>query len=173
MFSPRPRVSDRTGCGLEYVGDHDTCFSAFYIHVKLDVFEKRGMDGAWHLPIDLPMGRSLVGLATVKDGSKSISLLDVRALTDDGLTLAIALVDRSGPGVQEGCAKAIQSHISKVALIYANSREAATISVGGTTWLELTRASVVAVAIAELGSFDVPVKLCHDYNTSIFITSTN
>jgi hypothetical protein len=79
------------------------------------------------------MGRSLVGLATVKDGSKSISLLDVRALTDDGLTLAIALVDRSGPGVQEGCAKAIQSHISKVALIYANSREAATISVGGTT----------------------------------------
>ena len=54
------------------------------------------------------MGRPLVGLATVQDGSKSVSLLAVRPLVDDGLTLAVALVDRSGPGVEEGGAEAIE-----------------------------------------------------------------
>ena len=86
MLSPRRRASDRTGGGLEHVGDHDACFSALDIHVKFDVFEKRGMDGARHHPIDPPMGRPLVGLATVQDGSKSVSLLAVRPLIDDGLT---------------------------------------------------------------------------------------
>ncbi len=46
MLGPRRRASDRTGGGLEHVGDHDACFSALDIHVKLDVFEKRGMDCA-------------------------------------------------------------------------------------------------------------------------------
>lgn len=77
------------------------------------------------------MGRPLVGLATVQDGSKSVSLLAVRPLIDDGLNLAVALVDRSRPGVEEGCAEAIERHVSKVALIDANAREAATVSVRG------------------------------------------
>ena len=64
-------------------------------------------------------------------GNKSVSLLAVRPLIDDGLTLAVALVDRSRPGVEEGCAEAIEGHVSKVALIDANSREAATVSVRG------------------------------------------
>jgi|GEM_PF-5867128 len=46
MLSPRRRAPDRTGGGLEHVGDHYTCFSALDIHIKFDVFEKRGMDGA-------------------------------------------------------------------------------------------------------------------------------
>jgi hypothetical protein len=78
------------------------------------------------------MGRPLVGLAAVQDGSKSVSLLVVRPLIDDGLTLAVALVDRSRKGVEEGCAEAIERYISKVALIDANGREAATVSVRGT-----------------------------------------
>lgn len=55
------------------------------------------------------MGRPLVGLATVQDGSKSVSLLAVSPLIDYDLTLAIALVDRSRPGVEEGCAQTIDS----------------------------------------------------------------
>jgi hypothetical protein len=77
------------------------------------------------------MGRSLVGFASVKDGSKSISLLAVCPLIDDGLTLAIALIDRPWPGVEEGCAEAIKRHLSKVTIIDANGREAATVSVRG------------------------------------------
>ena len=45
MLSPRRRASDRTGGGLEHAGNHDACFSALDIYVKLDEFEKRGMDG--------------------------------------------------------------------------------------------------------------------------------
>jgi hypothetical protein len=74
------------------------------------------------------MGRPLVRLATVQNGSKSVSLLTVRSLIDDYLTLAVALVDRSRPGVEKGCAEAIEAHVSKVTLIYANGREAATVS---------------------------------------------
>jgi hypothetical protein len=58
-------------------------------------------------------------------------LLAVRSLIDDGLTLAVALVDRSGPGVEEGCAQAIERHVSKVPLIDASGREAAAVSVRG------------------------------------------
>ncbi len=75
------------------------------------------------------MGRPLAGLATVQDGNKSVSLLAVRPLIDDGLNLAVALVDRSRPGVEEGCAEASERHVSKAALIDANGREAATVSV--------------------------------------------
>lgn len=39
-------ASDRTGIGLEHTGDNDAYFSTLDIHVKLDVFEKRGMDDA-------------------------------------------------------------------------------------------------------------------------------
>src|SRR5439155_13183607 len=119
------------------------------------------MDGARHHTIDPPVGRPLVGLATVQDGSKSVSLLAVRPLVDDGLTLTVALVDRSRPSVKEGCAAAIECHVSEVALIDANGREATAVSVRGAAGLELARTGVVAVAIAELDSFDVPVNLCH------------
>src|ERR687888_1782794 len=107
------------------------------------------------------MGRPLIGLTTVQDGSKSVSLLAVRPLIDNGLTLTVAFVDRSRPGVEEGCAEAIERHVSKVALIDANGREAAAVPVRGPACLELARTAVVAIAIAELDSFDVPVNLCH------------
>jgi hypothetical protein len=53
-------------------------------------------------------------------------------LIDDGLTLAVALVDRSRPSVEEGCAEAIEYHVSEVALVDENGREAAAVSVRGT-----------------------------------------
>ena len=42
------------------------------------------------------------------------SLLAVRSFIDDGLTLAVALVDRSGPGVEERCAETIERDVPKV-----------------------------------------------------------
>jgi hypothetical protein len=88
-------------------------------------------------------------------------LLAVRPLIYDCLNLAVALLDRPRPGVEESCTEVIERYVSKVALIDANSREAATVSVCGMTRFELTRTGVVAVAIAELGALDVPINLCH------------
>jgi hypothetical protein len=48
-----------------------------------------------------------------------------------------------------------------VAFVDENGREAPAISVRRTARLELARTGVVAVAIAELDAFDVPVNLCH------------
>ena len=131
MLSPRRGASDRAGRGVEHVMDHNTRGSTLEVHLELDAFEDRGMDGARHHPIDPPVGRPLVGLATVQDCSKSVSLLAVRSLIDDGLTLAVALVNRSRPGVEERSAEAIERHVSKVALIDTNGREAAAVSVCG------------------------------------------
>src|SRR5262245_56553115 len=161
MLSPRRRAADRTGRGLQHPGHHDARCSALDIHVKLDALEERGMDGARHHPIDPPVGRPLVSPATIQDSSKSVSLLAVRPLINDGLTLAVALVDRARPSVQHGCAEASERHVSKVALIDPNGREAPAVSVRGAACLELARTGAVAVAIAEFDSFDVPVNLCH------------
>ena len=77
------------------------------------------------------MGCPLIGLTTVHDGSNGVSLLAVSQLIDDDLTLAVALVDWSRPSVEEGCAETIERHVSKMALIDTNGREAATVSVSG------------------------------------------
>lgn len=77
------------------------------------------------------MGRPLIGLTTVQNGSKSISLLGVRLLIDEGRTLAIALVDRSWPGVEEDCTKAVECYVPKVTLIDTNARGAATVPMCG------------------------------------------
>jgi hypothetical protein len=88
-------------------------------------------------------------------------LLVVRLLVDNGLTLAVALVNRSRPAIEESCAEAIERNVSKVALINANGREAAAVPVRGARGLELARACIVAIAIGDLDSLDVPVNLCH------------
>jgi hypothetical protein len=85
--------------------------------------------------------RPLVGLFTVHDGSKSVSLLTVRLLVDDSLTFAVALIDRSRPAIEQGCTKAIERDVSKVALIDANRRKATAVSVRGAGGLELARTS--------------------------------
>ena len=77
------------------------------------------------------MGRPRARLATLQDSNKSVSLLPACSLIDNGLTLAVTLVNRSRPGIEKGCAEAIELDISKVALIYANGSEAATVSVRG------------------------------------------
>ena len=119
------------------------------------------MNGARHRRIYPPVGRPLASFFAIHDGSKSVSLLVVRPLIDDGLTLAVALVNRPRPAIEESCAEAIERDISKVSLIDAYGREAATVSVRGTRGLELARTSVIAIAIADLHSFDVPVNQCH------------
>ena len=112
-------------------GIHDARCSALDIHVKLDALEERGMHGARHRAIDPPVGRSFVSLATIQYDSKSVSLLAVRTLINDGLALTVALVDWSRLGVEQRCAEAIERHISKVTLIDPNGRESPTVSVRG------------------------------------------
>jgi hypothetical protein len=102
-----------------------------------------------------------VGLATVQYGGESVPLPAVCPLIDDRLTLAVALVDWSWPGVEKRTAETVERHVSKVTLIDPHHREAAAVSVRGARRLELAGTRVVAVAIAELDTFDVPVNLLH------------
>jgi hypothetical protein len=102
-------------------------------------------------------------------------LLAVRSLIDDSLTLAVALVDRSRPTIEESCAEAIELDVSKVTFIDANGGEAAAVSVCGAGGLELARTGEITIAIADLNSLDVPVNVCHgvllqsDYPANIIL----
>ena len=131
MLSTRRRASDRTARGVENAWDYNARSSAVDVHLELDGFEDRGIDRGRHHPVDAPVRRPGVGLATAQDCNKSVSLLDVRPLIDHGLNLAVVLVDRSGPGVEEGCAEAVECHVSKVAVVDLNGRKAAAVSVRG------------------------------------------
>src|SRR5262245_14031070 len=73
MISPRRSAADRTGRGLQHPGHHYASCSALDIHLKLDALEEREMDGARHHPINPPVGRPLVSLATIQDSNKSVS----------------------------------------------------------------------------------------------------
>jgi hypothetical protein len=88
-------------------------------------------------------------------------LLVVRSLIHDSLTLAVALVNRSRPAIEESCAETTERDVSKMSLIDANGREAATVSVRGTRGLELARTRVVTIAVGDLNPFDVPVDMSH------------
>ena len=137
MLSPGRRAFDRTGRGLEHAGDHDACFSVLDVRVKLEALEEWGMDGARHRRIHPPVGRPLVGLFTIHDGSKRVSLLAVRPLIDDGLTLAVALVDRSRPSIEESCAEAIERDVSKVTFSMrtaAKPRQSPCVGRGDSNW---------------------------------------
>src|SRR5688572_22295421 len=161
MLSPGRRAFDRTGRGFEHAGDYDARFSTFDIRVKLEAFEEWGMNGARHRRIYPPVGRSLAGFLPVHDGSKRLSLLVVRPLIDNRLTLAVALVNRSRPAIEKRCTETIERDVSEVSLVDANGREAATVSVRGTRGLELARTGIVTIAIGDLDAFDVPVNLGH------------
>src|ERR1051325_737690 len=129
MLSSRRGAPYRTGRGLEHLGYHDTCCSTLDVHVKLKGSEDRRMHRRRHHPIDPPVGCALVGLAAVQYRSQSVSLLTVGLLVDDTLELAVALVNRSRPRIENRSAQAIERHIPEVALIDPNSREAAAVSV--------------------------------------------
>src|SRR5262245_37096178 len=139
MRSSCRRALDRTSRGLENAGNHDARFSAFDVGVKLEAFEERWMNGARHGRIHPPVGRARAGLFAVHDGSKSVSLVVVRSLVDDRLTLAVTFVDRPGPAIEESRAEAIERDVSEVSLLYANGSEAAAVPVRGTTGFELAR----------------------------------
>src|SRR5262245_5114301 len=131
MLRARRGASDGPGSGVQHARDHNTSRSSLDVHVELDGLEHRWVDGARHRPIDPPVGRPVIRLATVQDCRKSVSLLLIPALVDDGLTLAVAFVDGAWPGVDQGSAKAVEHHVAKVALIDPNGGEPATVSVRG------------------------------------------
>src|SRR5262245_752779 len=101
MVSPGRGAFDRTGRRFEHAQDYDAWSDAVDYRVQLEAVGERGMNGARHGRIGPPVGRPLARFFAIHDGSKRVSLLLIRPLNDDSLTLAVALVNRSRPAVEE------------------------------------------------------------------------
>src|SRR5262245_2189991 len=119
------------------------------------------MNSARHRRIDPPVGRPLTGFLAIQNGCKSITLVVVRLLVDDSLTLAVAFVDRPWPAIEESCAEPIERDVSKVSLVDANGRKAATVPVRRARGFELARTGVIAIAVGDLDALDVPINQGH------------
>src|SRR4030095_16296626 len=132
MLSPGHRAFDWTGGGFEHAGDHDASLPASDICVELEPFEQWRMNGARHRRINPPVSRPLARFFGIHDGHERVALPVVRPLIDDSLTLAIALVNRSRPGIEKRCTETIERDLAKVSLIDAKGGEAATVSMGWT-----------------------------------------
>ena len=106
------------------------------------------------------MGRGILRFAAMEDGDESLALRGVRTLVDDRLHLALALEDRAWPGIEQRGAEPVQGHVAEMALVDSHDLEAAAVAMGRSGF-ELARAAVVAVAVAELDAFHVPVDHAH------------
>src|SRR5262245_15625274 len=161
MVGAGRRALDRTSRGLEDARNYDARRSVFDVRVELEALEEWAMNGARHGRIHQPMRRTRARFFAVHDGGKSVALLVVRSLIDDGLTLAVPFIDRPRPPIEESRAEAVERDISEVPRLDAHRSKAATVTVRGSRGLELARAGVVAVTIADFDPFDVPVDLRH------------
>src|SRR5215472_3864048 len=102
------------------------------------------------------MGLCLLGLAAAEHGRERLALRRVGALVDDHLHRAVALVDRAGPGVEDGKAEAVERNLTKMAALNPAGLEAAAIAAAWAL-LELAGTAVVAIAVAEGDGLNAPV----------------
>ena len=95
-----------------------------------------------------------------EDGQKCRALSLVGALVDHRQALAIALVDRAGPGDQADPVQAGERHVAEMPLVDPHRHGRPAVAVGR-QGIELAGAAEVAVAGAELRTFDSPVDIGH------------
>ncbi len=89
-------------------------------------------------------------------GRQRLTLLLVSALVDNRLHRTVAFEHRPRPSVEEAVAKAIKRDAAEVATFDPAHLEASAIAVAGAA-LELARAAVIAVAVAERDSLYAPI----------------
>src|SRR5579872_1177634 len=102
------------------------------------------------------MRRRFVGFVAMQDGDQGLSLLWAGALVDNGLHLALSLVDGPRPLILNDGAQPVQFHLSEMAPVDPDDFNAMAIAVRRTRF-ELAGAGVVATAVPEFNAFNIPV----------------
>jgi hypothetical protein len=131
------------------------------IDLKRDRLEQRLAFGRTHCADDPPDRGHLLCLLTRQDLQERVALRGVGPFVDDQLHGAVALVDRSGKYRQQHRPQAVEPNIAKIPFFDLNTGQGPAITVGRQS-VELTRASVGAIAVVELRAFDDPFCRCHD-----------
>jgi hypothetical protein len=141
---------------VEDAGDDHPRAASLDLDLEPDRLEHRRVHGARHRMKHPPVGGAFPRLSAMENGDQSLALRGVGALVDDRLHLAVALVNRTRPRVEQGDAQPVQCYVAEMPLLDPHDLEAAAVAVGRQGF-ELARTAVVAVAAAELDALDVPV----------------
>jgi hypothetical protein len=156
MLVPGGGAYQRSADRFEQAGDRGPATTPVDVDLDLDWREDWSVYLARHRMKDPPVGLGLLGLPAVENSQECLSLMIVRALVDDGLHLAVALVDRAGPCISDREAKSAQLHLGEMAAFDPRNFEASAIPVCGIK-LELTRAVAVAGTVTETDRLNAPV----------------
>src|SRR5262245_31177960 len=126
------------------------------VDVDADLRIDRIEDGLAHGGIDGEERRHLLRLLAGHDAEQTAPLRLVRPLVDDRLHLAVPLVDRAGPGAGEGHVQPIELGAAEMPAVDAEEADRLAEAVGR-QGIELARAGIAAIAVAELHGVDFPV----------------
>jgi len=153
-------IADRLDHALDQPLDRDPAGPALLIPLEGDRPKLRLMHLCEGRREDVEDRRSRLGLAAAQDGEQRLALRVVRSFVDDRLDLAIAEVDRSGPGDERREAKAGQVRVLKMALVDLHGDDCTAIAIGRQR-IELARAPEGAVAVGDRGAPDPPALVRH------------
>ena len=139
------------------------------IDLKRDRLEQRLVFGRAHRAEDPPDRGHLLCLLARQDLQERVALRGIGPFVDDQLHGAVALVERSGSCRQHRRPQAVEPNVAEIPFFDLNAEHAPAITVGRQV-LELTGASVRAIAVGELRAFDDPFCRCHG-SPSLFLTA--
>src|SRR5579885_1271087 len=114
------------------------------------------MKGLAHRAVDREEGRHGVGLLPGHDAEQAIALLRIRPHVEDRLHLALALVHGPRPPHGEGHVEPVEARRPETAPVDPEEADGPAMAVRRQR-VELARATVGAVAVAELEAVNFPI----------------
>src|SRR5450631_816983 len=157
-------LGDRIDDGLS-AGIDDTWYdiarpACVDVYVELDLREHRIVDLFQHRKEDLKERRSRVGVLPAHDAQDRIALCRRGSLVNDRNRLTVTFMNRTWPTKHPAEFQSIQLGIAVMALIDGDANDGLTVTVSRQL-VELTGATVGAIAMREVFPFKHPVDLSH------------
>src|SRR3974377_669368 len=154
------RISYRFSVGVHDAIDREPSSTRNYICLEIDRSEKRLIHLGDRAGEDIEVGRTRFLFLTAQDRQQGIPLLFGCTFINDRKSLAVALVDRTGPCEESDPRQAIEGNRAEVALFDLHRRCGTAIPMGRQT-VELAWATPSAVTCCDLGATDTPIDVRH------------
>src|SRR6516165_92930 len=153
-------ISYRSSVGIDDAIDREPSCTRTHICFEIDGSEKRFIHLGDRAGEDIEVGRTRFLLLATQDRQQGIPLLFGCTFIDDRKSLAVALVDRTGPCEESDPLQAIEGNRAEVALFDLHRRCGTAIAMGRQT-VELAWATPSAVTCCDLGATDIPIDVRH------------
>jgi hypothetical protein len=148
-------IQDRLAAHLDESLDLGAGPAAVDVELEIDVGDDRVVEGVAGRGEHLIDGGARLGVIAVQDAQQGLALLGRGAPVDDMQAFALALMDRTGPAEDARASEPVKPRRAVKALLNVEDRQAPAVAVRR-QGVELARAAIIAIAVAELAPLDLP-----------------